>query len=160
MVESFMPLRQWAASCNAAPVVPSEIVGAAESCEEVDERGAGAQSAMLSEMRVWYARLNDALDAACERVLIEIAAGVLARELQLAPCDLSRLTASLRGESLGEPLRLRLHPGDAVRYGADALPILADSTLEPGDAILELREGSIDARFGIRLAAALAACTE
>lgn len=170
--DEFIALDAWFARADAGARLaeaPSQIEGIASTESQREARGAtgdisedatcdDARERAIAESRRWYARLRDALDAACERLLCELAAGVLARELQLAPCDLGALLAGIRNEMLGEPLRVRLHPEDCARWKDASLPCCADATLSPGDALLELREGSIDARFGVRLQAVLDAC--
>ncbi len=122
------------------------------SCDEAVAR-------VLGESARWYARLDDALDAACARLLHDIAAGVLARELELAPCEIAAIVERIRDEMLGDPLCVRLHPDDAARWSDASLPCRRDDSLVPGDALLELHEGSIDARFGVRLQSVLDKCT-
>ena len=139
----------------AAP--PTEPVASPSRANE--SSGDATTMRAVAESARWYARLNDALDAACARLLREIAASVLARELQLAPCEIVAIAANLRAQMLGEPLCIRLHPDDAARWSDASLPCRCDSTLAPGDALFELREGSIDARFGVRLQAVLDACS-
>ena len=132
----------------------------ADACARRDDPSCDeAVARVLGESARWYARLNDALDAACARLLRDIAAGVLARELQLAPCEIAVVVERIRDEMLGEPLCVRLHPEDAAQWTDASLPCRRDDSLVPGDALLELHEGSIDARFGVRLQAVLDACT-
>ncbi len=102
----------------------------------------------LCAARLFRARLADAFDAALARLLRELAADVLVRELRLAPCDLAALARRLARDV--PFVRLRLAPEDA---GCGAgLPEIADAALCPGDAIVELAGGELDARLGVRLA--------
>jgi hypothetical protein len=113
---------------------------------------------LARDVRVFRARLADALDAACDALLREFAYAVLGRELILAAPDIATIAARVLAEHSGaHPLRLRVAPSDAVTLaGCDALPaIVGDAELAPGDAILEFTGSSIDARLGIRLAALL-----
>ncbi len=159
--DEFISLDAWFALGRAvSPAPPSEDSAIVEPLgDATDGTRDEAREHVVAESRRWYARLHDALDAACERLLCELAAGVLARELQLAPCDLAAVLAGVREEMLGEPLCVRLHPDDCALWNDPTLPCRADAALAPGDAVLELREGSIDARFGVRLQAVLDACT-
>ena len=159
--DEFIALDAWfARGRTVAPTPPSEDSAILEPLAEASDGSCDdARERAVAESRRWYARLHDALDAACERLLCELAAGVLARELQLAPCDLAAVLAGVREEMLGEPLCVRLHPDDCALWNDPTLPCRADAALAPGDAVLELREGSIDARFGVRLQAVLDACT-
>ena len=57
-----------------------------------------------------------------------------------------------------QPLRMRIAPGDAFALGTLAValpPVVCDATLAPGDAIVELASGTVDARLGVRLAVVL-----
>jgi hypothetical protein len=109
----------------------------------------------LREARLFGARLADAFDAAAARLLRDLAAHVLARELQLRPCDLSALIARVLA---GAPaVRLRVAQADAAV--AAPLPVVVDAALAPGDAIVELTGGAFDVRLGVRLANVLEALT-
>lgn len=108
---------------------------------------------VLRDARLFRARLADAFDAHLARLLREIAASVLGRELRIAPCDLQALVARIVGDV--PIVRVRVCASDASRlHGAE---IAIDPALAPGDAIVELACGSVDARFGVRLAAVLEA---
>ncbi len=111
-----------------------------------------AVAGALREARLFRAALADALELQVERLAAALALEVLGRELQLGPCDLQaiakRLVAERRCE---EPLRLRVAPGDA--HISCGLPVVGDAGLASGDAILECRNGEIDASLRIRLAA-------
>ena len=110
----------------------------------------------LRELRLFRAKAADALDAAVHEMLGDVAAEVLARELQLAPADIGRIVnRALKRFAAAEPLRVRVHPHDAQGLHL-ALPIRPDESLRPGDAVIELRCGSIDASLGARLASAVA----
>ena len=167
--DAFVALEEWfGRTADRAPVevatspeaveTPRELLARAGAESGVEERDA-ACGRVAAESARWYARLNDALDAACARLLGDIAAGVLARELYLAPCDLTALVDGLRAQMLGDPLCIRLHPDDCARWNDASIPCREDVALAPGDAVLELHEGSIDARFGLRLQAVLDACS-
>lgn len=105
----------------------------------------------LRDARLFRARLADAFDDARTRLVRELAASVLARELRLAPCDLDALVA--RVLAAAPVVRVRVAPGDvdAVR----GIAVVADPELTGGDAIVELAGGALDARLGVRLALVL-----
>lgn len=109
----------------------------------------------VRDIRVFRAQLADAFDAERERLLREIAYAVLGRELVLAPVDLAVIIARVLAEHPGaEPVRVRVAPCDVQTLDASAVPaIVADASLAPGDAVVELTNASIDARLGIRLSA-------
>lgn len=113
----------------------------------------------LGSVRRFRAALADAVDAAVARLLPEIAATVLGRELQLAAPDIGAIvSAALERYRSEGALAVRLHPDDVI--AAERLPVqrVADRALCRGDAIFELRSGTINATLKTRLAAALAAC--
>jgi flagellar biosynthesis/type III secretory pathway protein FliH len=107
----------------------------------------------LREARLFRARLLDAFDDAAARLLRELASAVLARELRSAPCDLAGIIAQVRERT--PVVRARVAPGDVARV--TGVPVVADGTLAPGDAIVELDGGAVDARLGVRLAVLLEA---
>ena len=110
-------------------------------------------TAALAEVRVFRARLADALADARERLTREIAYAVLGRELHLAPVDLGAIVARvLEEQAAAIPLCVRVAPADAGTF-ASPIPIVADATLAPGDAVLEFTGGFVDARLGVRVAA-------
>jgi Flagellar assembly protein FliH len=118
---------------------------------------------VLRDARVFRARLVDAFDEAAARLVRELAAQVLVRELRLAPCEIAELVARAR-ERL-PVLRVRVSPYDATRMhdvSSDAaasgdVSVIADEQLDDGDAILEVAGGALDARLGVRLADVLEA---
>ena len=131
-----------------------------QACSEVaDEPDAAAQPVPerhdpgAREARLFYATLRERLDAAVEELLGRIARDVLVRELQLAPCEIGQLVARVHAAYVcHQPLRVRVHPGDAGDATSCGLPFFADETLERGDAVLELRDASVDARLQTRIA--------
>jgi hypothetical protein len=110
-------------------------------------------AAALRDARLFRARLADAFDDARQRLLRELAADVVARELRIAACDLDALARRIFAEA--PFVRIRVAPGDAAAISG--LPVVADTALDDGDAIVELAGGAIDARLGVRLAAVLEA---
>lgn len=130
-----------------------------EACGEIEHEPAAAAQAVperhcpsAREARLFYATLRERLDAAVEELLGRIARDVLVRELQLAPCDIGQLVARVHAAYVcHHPLRVRVHPGDAEDAASCGLPVFADETLERGDAVLELRDASVDARLQSRI---------
>lgn len=124
---------------------------------EIDRHEGGASDVHTElveaarEARLFRARLADAFDDAVVRLVRELAVDVLARELRLAPCDISAIAR--RALERAPVVRLRVAPEDAGNdYG---LPIVVDPELRAGDAVFELAGGAFDARLGIRLATVL-----
>ena len=132
-----------------APEVPA--VSCAPSSR--DDASAGDVDTALRDARLFRARLADAFDDAAARLLRELAADVLARELRLAPCDLAELVR--RAGEHAPVVRVRVAACD-VRALAGT-PVVADPALGRGDAIVELAGGALDARLGVRLATVLEA---
>lgn len=145
-------LRPQAIAPPALPVAESVRV-------EAPVENLAAWTDVARDVRVFRAQLADAFDTARDRLLCELAYAVLGRELLLAPPDLATIaTRVLREHADAQPLRLRVAPADLPELDAhqhDLPPVVADASLAPGDAIVELACGSIDARLGIRLAAVL-----
>ncbi len=106
--------------------------------------------------RRFYARIEDALQAALPTLLRDCVHTILGRELTREPADfcaiVARLIDDVRHE---EPLRLRIHPSRVETLTCD-LPVHADSTLGCDDCVIELRSGSLDARFATRIDALVA----
>jgi hypothetical protein len=134
------------------PHEPDAPAPAIEPAAAPDVAG-GELVAALREARLFRARLGDAFDDARSRVLRELAAGVLARELRLAPCDLDALAQRVLADV--PVVRVRVAPCEvaAVR----GVPVVADAELTAGDAVVELAGGALDARLGVRLALVLEA---
>jgi len=109
--------------------------------------------AALRETRLFRARLADAFEGARQRLLRELATDVLARELRLASCDLDALARRIAAEA--PFVRIRVAPADVGTISG--APVVADTELDAGDAIVELIGGSVDARLGVRLAVVLEA---
>ena len=107
----------------------------------------------LREARLFRARLADAFDEAVARLVRELAANVVMRELRLAPCELGALVAQVRERA--PVVRVRVAADDVARVRG--VPVVADDQLAPGDAIVEVAGGALDARLGVRLAAVLEA---
>ena len=117
----------------------------------------GDEINLQREMRLFRARIIEATEAAVETLVADIAADVLARELLLAPADIEAIVdRALRRFLEDEPLRVRVHADDAPKLEC-GVPLVADDTLRRGDAVIELRTGTIDARLGVRLASLLQA---
>jgi flagellar biosynthesis/type III secretory pathway protein FliH len=160
MLDAFVPLAEYLHARAPQPPLEAEIgealAGEPHPCAEtpVDEHAACDE--MLAEIRRFRAALADALDARVEDLLREIAAGVLARELRLAPADVGAIAAHELALAGGPPLRLSAHPDECAALSAFACPVVADPTLLRGDLVIALRSGTIHATLGCRLERALA----
>lgn len=151
-----MLLRSQPAPDEQCEVQAFEIVEQPLVESEPADGGAG-EIDLLREMRLFRARIIEATEAAVETLVADIAADVLARELLLAPADVETIVdRALHRFLADEPLRVRVHAGDVPSVHCD-VPLVADETLRPGDAVIELRTGTIDATLGVRLATLLQA---
>ncbi len=152
-------LRPPAPPATAAPdppepaVEPAIATSVAEPERALDPRSHVELAAALREARLFRARLAESFDDARSRLVRELAAGVLARELRLAPCDLDALAQRVLADA--PVLRVRVAPCDvdAIR----GVPVVPDADLAAGDAVVELAGGALDARLGVRLALVLEA---
>jgi len=113
--------------------------------------------APLDELALARLAALEAYERAVPRLLAALAEVVLGRELAIAPCDLSRLAAHVRSRfEAEEPVALWVAPADEQRVTSE-LPVRGDPALGPGDLVIEVRDGELEARFALRLASALAA---
>jgi Flagellar assembly protein FliH len=143
LAELLAPAAEPPAAPAAPPVADAPAAGATP--EEI--------VAAIRDARLFGARLHDALRDARDALLAALAADVVARELRTAPCDLDALLR--RCAAIVPAVRVRVAPDDVPHVRS--LPVVADDTLQPGDAIVELAGGALDARLGVRLAAVLEA---
>jgi len=134
-----------------------EARGVAEVAALPAAEPSGPESASaVRAARLFRAALADAFDALAAELAAALASDVLGRELQLSACDIESIARRLIAERCAdEPLSVRVSPADAG-FACD-LPIVADSRLRPGDAVLVCRNGEIDARLAVRFAHVVAA---
>jgi len=118
-----------------------------------DERAQVELVAALRDARLFRARLGDAFDDARSRLVRELAAGVLARELQLAPCDLDALVQRVLVDA--PVVRVRAAPCDVAAIRG--VPVVADPELARATPSSSSAGGALDARLGVRLALVLEA---
>ncbi len=153
--DRFVPLAVWLAA-------PDPLPPASPSPEPPDPPAAPPEplpsrpeAELLRDIRLFRARLADALAAATGTLLRELATAVLGRELHAAPADVAALTARILAEHpAATPVLIRHASGDAVALD---VPAVADPALAPGDVIVAFTGGEVDARLGVRLAAVLEA---
>jgi hypothetical protein len=105
----------------------------------------------LHEIERFRAFALDAIERSLGRLVASLAEEVLGRELKLSPVDLQEITnRALRRYDREGPVRVRVSTVDlgAVRT---ELPVVADADLREGDLIVEVRDGTLDARMHVRL---------
>ncbi len=114
-----------------------------------------SEEAFLRELEHFRAYALETLECSVDRLLTSLAEEVLGRELLLAPADVAEITqrAMRRYEREG-PLRLRVSAADLNTITC-SLPMVVDGELQPGDFILEVRDGVLDARLPVRLGCVL-----
>lgn len=127
-----------------------ELVAETMEAAQVRANPADLES-LVSELRRFHAHLREAVERAFESLLLDIASEVLGRELLLAPCDLQRIVQRTLERYAAElPVRVRVSDADRAVLEL-GIPVLCDSALMPGDAVVELRDGEIDVALGVRL---------
>jgi len=97
----------------------------------------------------------EAFERGAAALLERLADEVLARELAIAPADVNvlvrRLVAAFDAAS---PVAIVASPADAASIDC-AVPVRGDPSLAPGDVVLVVRDGTVDARMPLRLHQAL-----
>lgn len=158
MADRFMPLRDFALQTREPePETETEVLYSTASARELEQKYAQPQAyEALAELRRFRAAVYDAVDVAVRTMLCDIAAEVLARELELAPADLEAIVARARSRHASEHVvYVRVHPDEAAQLGNAGVDAIADPSLRRGDAVLCVRSGTIDVTLGVRLAAVL-----
>jgi flagellar biosynthesis/type III secretory pathway protein FliH len=130
------------------PAAPEETCASDCACDaEIGE--------LLRDVRLFKARVAELVEDAAGTLLADIAAQVIARELQLAPAEIGAVIESaLQRFGAEQPLRIRIARADEGRVDSD-LPVIIDEALREGDAALDVAGGSVDATLGVRLDAVL-----
>jgi hypothetical protein len=142
MPEAFVPLAQHVRA-EYAPVAPVPE----------PEPASAPVAAASHAVRRFHAALADALAAAKDDLLRDLACSVLARELALAPADVERIAIALLARVRDErPVRVRAHADDVSALAHIGVPVEVDERARRGDLTIVLRYGSIDASLGARLA--------
>jgi hypothetical protein len=115
---------------------------------------------VVEECAFFRAHLREAFDRAKARLLTDLAAEVLARELLLAPVSIATIVSDLLTSFAEElPVRVRVSPEDREHIVLD-LPIEVDASLRSGDAILVVRNGHLESTLGRRLDIVVRAATK
>lgn len=142
------------------PEIVEENLAAPDSLLPIDatpvsDELAVEQRALLRDMRIFRARMAEAVEEAVETLAGDIATQVLGRELELARANIGAITKrALQRFAAEEPLRVRAHP-DEVELLDCGVQVVADDSLLHGDVVIELRTGTVDATLGTRLDAVM-----
>ncbi len=124
----------------------------------VDAPDLSGEIAAARDVRLFHARVEEAIESAVATLRCDIAAEVIGRELQLAPASIAEIVRRALWRFHAEsPVRVRVHPEDISALAEDGIQTVADSGLRRGDAVLELGAGTIDVTLGVRLDAVLRA---
>jgi flagellar biosynthesis/type III secretory pathway protein FliH len=149
MHDRFTPLASWLAPARPEPVREASAAAEEPSPQEIHQ---SEYDEAMAGVRRFRAALDEALDAMLETLLREVAVSVTARALQLEDADLVRIVEQARERyALDEPLALCVHPRDAAQFEGLPYAVEMDPELRRGDVVICVRNGSIDARLGVRL---------
>lgn len=108
------------------------------------------------DVRLFRARIAEAVDSAVIVLCEDIAAEIVGRELQLAPAEIGAIVQRALKRYHSEGIaRVRVHPDDASSMPCEA--VVCDPGLRRGDAVLDVATGSIDVSLGVRLDSVLRA---
>jgi flagellar biosynthesis/type III secretory pathway protein FliH len=157
MPDRFVPLDEFfrrPAPDESAPAARTETPPAQAPAPERANEVAEA----LAAVRRFRAALADAVAAALDELLRDIACDVLARELTLAPADVAAIAAgALERYAADSPVSVRVHPDECSALSGLDLTAIGDPGLRRGDVVVDLHSGTIDASLGARLEYLLAA---
>ncbi len=123
-----------------------------------------ALESATAQLRAQELPVLESVDGAIARAALELAEAIIGHEL--ADGEGSARTAVRRAteSSPAAATRIRFNPRDialmAPHQFAQGLVLVADDTIEPGGALVEVDNGSIDARVTTALARAKAALVE
>jgi hypothetical protein len=134
-----------------APSAPATPVNVAHAVLDT------ARADIAQELALVRLAALEAFERASTDLLSRLAHDVLARELRVAPVDLAALTArALASFAEHEPVALVVAPGDVGSFES-TLPVRGDATLDVGDLVVEVRDGSFETRFAMRVNETVAA---
>lgn len=141
----------------------AELLRSSENPAPADEKAAEPEDRLqpddedaARDLRLFRARIAEAVECAVETLCEDIAAEVVGRELQLAPPEIETIVRRALERYAAEGItRVRAHPEDAAKLSHDLA--YADPSLRRGDVLLEVASGSVDASLGVRLASVLRA---
>ncbi|WP_460772449.1 FliH/SctL family protein [Microbacterium sp. GXF7504] len=141
----------------AAAAVEAERTAAAHARAEAAraEDATRAMAVLAAAARQLAQRIDELSDAAEHRIhtaAVELAELILATELaDRGASSRAALRRAFAAVDAGEALGVRLHPDDlavleAAGLDVEGVPLTADETLAPGDAVVIVPDGLVDAR--------------
>lgn len=141
---------------------------AAEASEAARARIGSALEALAraaSDFRSWQAPVLQSVDASIASAAIELAEAIVGHELSTAGGSARAALDRASVEAVPAGSIVRLNPQDIAVIVAEGgaqpgLELVADYSLERGDAVVDLQHGSLDARVSASLQRARAALTE
>lgn len=157
MDERFVSLASFLRAAPAEPAVAVPPPAPAQAAAPAVVRGVidFAHADVVHELALMRLAAYEAFEGAARRMVRTLARDVLGRDLIMAPADIDALTAeALAAFASAEPVSLAISPADAERVRTP-LPVRVDLTLEAGDLVVDVRDGSFESRFAFRLEAAL-----
>lgn len=144
--------------------IAAEAQAARESATSELNRAINALGSAAEQLRAHERPVLESVDGAIARAAFELAEAIVGHEL--ADREGSARAAVRRGieSAPAAPARIRLNPRDIAlidhtEFGS-GLVLVEDDQIEPGGAVVELDNGSIDARVTSSLARAKAALGE
>lgn len=161
MLDGFVSLEQYLRSSNAAgdAAIDNDMPCRNERDEEceLDDEPSRADACVVRHALRAQAAIADAMEVVRGDLLRDLACDILGRELQLAPCDIAGIVTQALARCRAEfPMAVRVHPDDLPALQNCAVAVIADANLRRGDALLDVRKGTIDMTLGARLAEVLA----
>ncbi|MDQ6933578.1 MAG: flagellar assembly protein FliH [Candidatus Eremiobacteraeota bacterium] len=110
------------------------------------------ERAACDDIRLFRARVAEALECALDGLYRDLASEVFARELMLRPVDVRAVcNAVIERYAREVPVAVRAHPDDCSVLDGFDVPVISDQRLRLGDVILQVANGSLDASLGVRL---------
>lgn len=144
----------------------AEVQLSAEKQTENLERALASLARAAEELRGRDAAVIETVETAIANAAIELAEAIIGRELNTDD-DSARATVerAIHAGGAASGTSIRLNPDDIAALGARGsaasdIDFVADSTLERGDAVVTMPNGSLDVRISSALARAKAALAE
>lgn len=131
---------------------PSNPTAPDDQEQELEQVALSDERLAYDDVRLFRAGVAEALESALDGLCRDLASNVLARELMLRPADLNEICKALMERYAREvPVAIRVHSQDCETLHDFDVPILADQRLRPGDVMLDVTNGTLDASLAVRL---------